>query len=109
MYRPVMTAAEWDRKLIADLAAERAGLRKSEVVGVRGLAATDEARLLHYIAKVVPVAIAARRRHREYALIDAHLISATFIDLANLVPTSAERFRRIDVHHLSAFRRQELG
>src|SRR5215813_8738240 len=71
MYRPVMPAAEWNRELIADLAAERAGLRKSEVVGVRGLAATDEARLLHDIAKVLPVAIAPRGSNREDALVDA--------------------------------------
>jgi hypothetical protein len=33
MHRPMMPAAEWDRELNADLAAERAGLGKSEVVG----------------------------------------------------------------------------
>jgi hypothetical protein len=33
MHRPVMTAAEWDRELIADLTAERAWLGKSEVAG----------------------------------------------------------------------------
>jgi hypothetical protein len=32
-----MSATEWDRKLIADLAAERTGLGEPEVVGVRGL------------------------------------------------------------------------
>ena len=108
MYRPVMTAAEWNRELIADLAAERAGLRKSELVGVRGLAATDEARLLHDIAKVVPVAISPRGRHREHALIDADLISAGAIRLANLT-ASTEAFRSIDIHTLSAFGWQELG
>jgi hypothetical protein len=66
----------------------------------------DEVRLLGDIAKVLPVSIAARRRHREHALIDAHLIGAGFIDLANLVTTGAETFRRIDVHDLSAFGRQ---
>src|SRR5215813_12951543 len=71
MYRPVMPAAEWNRELIADLAPERPGLRKSEVVGVRGLAAADKARLLHHIAKVLPVAIAPRGSNREDALVDA--------------------------------------
>jgi hypothetical protein len=33
----MMAAAERDRELIADLAAERTGLGESEVVGVRGL------------------------------------------------------------------------
>jgi diadenosine tetraphosphatase ApaH/serine/threonine PP2A family protein phosphatase len=41
MHRPVMPATEWDRELIADLATERARLGKSEVVGVRGLAAAQ--------------------------------------------------------------------
>jgi len=40
-------------------------------MGVRGLAATDEARLLHDIAKVVAAAIAPWRRNRERALVDA--------------------------------------
>src|SRR5262249_53781145 len=71
MHRSVMPATEWDRKLIADFAAERTGLRKSEVVGVRGLAAADETRLLHDIAQVLSVAIAPRGSEREDALVDA--------------------------------------
>ena len=67
----MMPAAEWDRELIADLAAERAGLGKSEVVGVRGLAAAHEARLLGDIAQVLSVAIAPRCSDREDALVDA--------------------------------------
>src|SRR5215831_3070450 len=71
MHRTVMPAAERDRELIADLAAERTGLGESEVVGVRRLAATQEARLLGDVAKVLPVAIATRRSDREDALVDA--------------------------------------
>src|SRR5262249_12725750 len=71
MHRAVMSAAERDRKLIADLAAERAGLGKSKMVGVRGLAAAHETRLLGDIAQVFPVAIAPRRSEREDALVDA--------------------------------------
>src|SRR6266542_3215979 len=71
MHRTMMPAAEWDRELIADLAAERARLGKSEVVGVRGLAAADETRLLGDIAKVVRVAIAPRGSDGEDALVDA--------------------------------------
>jgi hypothetical protein len=67
----MMPPAQWDRELIADLAAERTRLGKSEVVGVRGLAAAHEARLLGDIAKVLPVAIASRRRDREDAVVDA--------------------------------------
>src|SRR5215831_17398452 len=71
MHRTMMPSTERDRELIADLAAERTGLREAEVVGVRGLAATDEARLLGDITKVLPVAIAPRGSHREHALVDA--------------------------------------
>jgi hypothetical protein len=66
-----MPAAKWDRELIANLAAERPGLGKSEVVGVRGLAAAHEARLLGDIAKVLSVPVAPGSRNREDALVDA--------------------------------------
>src|SRR5215471_7988439 len=71
MDRTMMPAAERDREFIADLAAERARLGKSEVVGIRRLAAAQQARLLRDIAQVLPVAIAARRCDREDALVDA--------------------------------------
>ena len=71
MHRTMMPATEWDRELVADLAAKCAGLRETEVVGVRGLAAADEARLLHDIAQVLSVAIAPRGSEREDALVDA--------------------------------------
>src|SRR5262249_26836168 len=109
MHRAVMRAAERDGKFIARFAAERARLHKSNVMRIRGFAATQQARLLHHKAKVVPVAIAAGRRHREYVLIDGHLIGAGFIRLANLLATCAQTFKRIDVLGLSAFGRQELG
>src|SRR5262245_3478714 len=109
MGRAVMRAAERDGKFITCFAAKRARLHKSDEMRVRGLAATQQAGLLHHKPKVVPVAIAARRGHREHALIDANLISAGFIDPVNLVTTSAETFGRIDVHELSTLGRQELG
>src|SRR5260370_39478768 len=101
----MVPTAERDSELVTDLAPQRAGLGESKMMGVRGLATAHEARLLRDIAKVLPVAIAPRRRHREHALIDAGLISAGFIDLANLLTTGAEPFRTIDVHDLSAFGR----
>src|SRR5262249_34446962 len=70
MYRPVMPATKRDRELIADLAAERSGLCKSEVVGIRGLAATDETGLLGDIAQVLPAAIGTWSGNREAALVD---------------------------------------
>jgi hypothetical protein len=67
----MVPATEWDRKLIADLAAERTRLGETEVVGVRGLAAAHETRLLGDVAKVLPVAIPTRGSEREDALVDA--------------------------------------
>src|SRR5262245_40787860 len=71
MHRSMMPATEGDRELITDLAAERTGLRKSEVMGIRGLAAADETGLLGDIAQVLPAAIAPRGSNREAALVDA--------------------------------------
>jgi hypothetical protein len=61
MRRAVMRAAKGDGEFIAGLAAKRARLRESDVVGIRGLAAAQEARLLGHKPKMIPVAIAAWR------------------------------------------------
>ena len=71
MHRTMMTATEWDRELIADLAAERTRLHECKMMRVRGLAAAHETRLLGDVAQVLPVAIAPRRSDREDALVDA--------------------------------------
>src|SRR5260221_6304396 len=71
MHRPVMPSTEGDCELIADLAAERTGLGEPEAVGVRGLAAAHETRLLGDIAQVLPVAIALRGSDRQDALVNA--------------------------------------
>jgi hypothetical protein len=109
MYRAVMRAAERDRKFIARFPAKRARLYKSDMMRIGGLAAAQQAGLLHHKAKVVPVAIATRRRHREYALVDADLISTTCIDLPNLVTNSAETLRGIGVYDFSAFGPREFA
>src|SRR5258708_35091572 len=98
MHRTMMPAAEWDRELIADLAAERTGLGESEAVGVRGLAAAHERRLLGDIAQVLPVAIARRGSDREDALVDALRLTwvGAFSDGNHLRPGSL-RHRRIPV------------
>src|SRR5262249_39198191 len=71
MHGAMMSATEWDREFIADLAAEGTGLREPEVVGVSRLAAAHEARLLGDIPHVLPVAIATWSGDREDALVDA--------------------------------------
>src|SRR5262245_45233594 len=91
MHRTVMSPTERDRELIADLAAKRARLGKSEVVGIRGLAAAEEARLLGDVAQMLAVAIAPRRREREDALVDAVRLTrvgafggGSYLELGNL-------------------------
>ena len=60
MRGPVMHAAERDREFIARFAAQCAWLHVAQMVGIGWLAATDEARLLYDIAKVLAAAIAPR-------------------------------------------------
>src|SRR5215475_9820876 len=66
----MVPSAERDSELVTYLAAQRARLSESKMVGVRGLAAAHEARLLGDIAKVLPVAIAPWCRDHEDALVD---------------------------------------
>ncbi len=67
----VMHTAERDREFIARLTPQRAWLHVAQMMGIGWLAATDEARLLHDIAKVLPVAVTPWGRNCEDALIDA--------------------------------------
>src|SRR5262249_40189339 len=102
MHRTMMPATEWDRELIADLAAERTGLGETEVVGVRGLTAAQEACLLGDVAQVLPVAIAPWGSDRENALVDAlHLTSlSSFGGGSDLGPGNL-RDRRVVVRERS--------
>jgi len=67
----VVTAAERDHELVADLAAERAWLCEPPVMGVGGFAAADQTGLGGDEPKVLPVAVAPRLGDRQYALVDA--------------------------------------
>jgi hypothetical protein len=71
MNRAVVSTTERHRELVAGFSAERARLYEAQVVGVRGLAAADEAGLLGDVSKVLPVAVATRGGEREDALVDA--------------------------------------
>src|SRR5262249_28627258 len=109
MRRAVMSATEWDRKLIADLAAERARLRESEVVGIRGLAAAHETRLLGDIAQVLAVAIATRDSDREDALVDAvRLTRGGGFGADGFLRPSRRNHRRIVFRGSISFGRWEL-
>ena len=63
-------AAQRNCKLIADTPANRAWLRESQVMSIRGPPATDEARLRRDEPKVRAVAVAARFTKCEGAFVD---------------------------------------
>src|SRR6516225_1640286 len=71
MDRAVMRAAERDGEFVARFAAERPCLHVAQMMGIGWLAATDKARLLHDIAKVLAAAVAPRGSDREDALVNA--------------------------------------
>src|SRR5262245_55250482 len=94
MRGPVMHAAERDREFIARFAAQRAWLHVAQMVGIGWLAATDEARLLHDIAKVLAAAIAPRGGNGEDALVNAlRLTSVDVFGGDGLLPRSNLRHR----------------
>jgi hypothetical protein len=60
----MVAPAQWHRKLIAYLPAQRAALRKAQVMGISGAATTNQARLLGYVSNVLAITKAARLRKR---------------------------------------------
>src|SRR6478752_6004141 len=98
MHRAMMPATEWDRELIAALAAERSGLGETEVVRIRGLAAAHETRLLGDVTQMLPIAIPTRGRDRKDALVDAlRLTSVSAFSGGNHLRPRSLRHRRIIV------------
>jgi len=67
----VMGTANWDCEFVAYFAAEGIRLRETEMVGIRGLSPTDEARLRGDEFTVGLVAIAARFRQGQATLVDS--------------------------------------
>ena len=66
----MVSPAKRDGKLIAHLTAQRAALRKAQVMGIGGLAAADQTRLLGHVSNVLAVTNPTRFRQRQHALID---------------------------------------
>src|SRR5271163_4741700 len=66
----MMPPAQGDGELIADLAAKCTGLRKAQVVGIAGLAATDKAGLMSHLPDVLAIPHTARLGERQGALVD---------------------------------------
>jgi hypothetical protein len=58
----MVSLAQWDNKLIADLAAQSPALGKTQMMSVRGAAATNQARTLGHIADVVAISNTTRFR-----------------------------------------------
>ena len=71
MHLTVMSAAQRNRKLVADLTAKCRYLRKPEVVGISGTPAADQTRLLGNRFNVLPVAKATWRRQCQYTFVDS--------------------------------------
>src|SRR6516162_7211859 len=100
----MVPSAERDSELVTYLAAQRAGLGESKMVGVRGFAAAHEARLLGDIAKVLPVAIATWSGDREDALVDAfRQTSVCGVGGKSHLGRSNLRHRRVIVRERSRF------
>jgi hypothetical protein len=102
VYGAVMRTAERHDIFIARFSAERAWLHKSDMMGIRGLAAAQKAGLLDDETKMVFVAIAPWRRHREYALIDAWGRTGIGLIAPTELPGSSF-FRRIGGQSIRAF------
>ncbi len=72
-----MQPANRDREFVADLAAERADLSEAEVVRVARHSPANEAGPRSDELEVGLVAVAARLRDGQHALVDAALLSTT--------------------------------
>jgi hypothetical protein len=71
VHQPMVDSAERDSELVARLAAERAGLGEAEMMGIRRLAAANQAGPLGDITQVRLIAKASRLGDRQDALVDA--------------------------------------
>ena len=103
----VMAPAQRDRELIADLAPECPALREAQVVGIRGLSAANQARLLGNEFDMVPVTNTARLRQRQRALVD-RIRSSLLLLLLSQTMTPRSR-RHCGLHGLSLGNAFSLG
>ena len=69
MQLAMMAPAERHREFVADLAAERRGLGKAQMVWIGGPPATDQARLLNHMPDMVAVTNAARFGEDKHTLV----------------------------------------
>ena len=67
----MMPTAERHRKLVTDLASERARLGKAQVVCIARHSATYQAGLARHVPDVLAIANAARLRNRQCGFVDS--------------------------------------
>ena len=84
----MVCAAQRDGKLVADLEAETAGLRKPQMMGIAGLAPADEARLFGDKAQMGLVTQAPRHGDCQQAFVDA---GADLLGRCRLAPVRLAR------------------
>ena len=70
MHLAMMTAAERDREFIADFSAQSRGLCKTEVMGIGGAAAANQAWLLGDRFHMLPVADPSQHNQRQDRFVD---------------------------------------
>ena len=73
----VVASAERHGELVTDFAAECAALCEAEMVGIAGLPAADQARLLRDVTEVVAIADAPRLREGKRGLVDGLALPAS--------------------------------
>lgn len=66
----MVPATQWDGELIADLAAQRAALGKTQVMGIARRTAADHARLLSDESDVLTIANTPRFGESKHGLVD---------------------------------------
>ena len=66
----MVAPAQRDGKLITRLPAQRAALRKAQVMGIGGSATTNQTGLLGHVSNVIAVTNSTRLRQRQHALVD---------------------------------------
>jgi hypothetical protein len=79
MHLAVMAPAERNRKLITYLAAEGVQPRKSQVMGIGGSTAANEAGLFGNRSHMLPVASPAWRRERKHGFADSLPVPVTWV------------------------------
>jgi hypothetical protein len=99
----MVTSAQRHRKLVAHLPAQRAALRKAQVMGVRGPATTNQTGLLGHVSNVLTVTNPTQLRQRQHTLVDYIGSSCLFASIRPALRLRALRF----LQHLGSVGRKD--